>query len=85
MIPRKEFEEKWKQLRLGSVSARTSNPDWEGKEPCWDIELTNGDVHKRVTESKIREATYKVFDYPSCYMDIVRQKNLDAYNCLYVR
>lgn len=84
MIPKKEFEEKWEQLRLGSVAAHAFNPDWEGEEPCWDIELTNGDIHKRVSESKIMSATFKVLDYPNCYMDIVRQINVDAYNCLYV-
>ena len=64
--------------------ARAFNPSWEGipphQEPCWDIELTDGRIHKRVTFSMIRQATGNVLEYPENYMDIVRQKNIDAYS-----
>jgi hypothetical protein len=84
MKARKEFEEKWWQLRLSGMNASAFNPDWECEEPCWDIALTGGEIHRRVTESQIRAATYKVLNYPSCCMDIVRKINVDAYNCLHV-
>ena len=85
MITTKDYSEKHEQLRLANVSARAFNPAWEGDEPCWDIELTNGEVHKRVTSTMIRQATQKVLDYPFCYMDIVREMNIQAYNLLHVR
>lgn len=80
MIVKNEFEKKHEYLLSQNVKVRVFNPDWEGNQPCWDIELSNGNIHKRVTESKIRQATSAVLDYPMNYMDIVRQINIDAYN-----
>lgn len=73
---------KTEKFKKPTVSARAFNPSWEGNEPCWDIELTNGEVHKRVTRTKIGMASYKILDYPFCYMDFVKEMDIQAYNTL---
>lgn len=63
-----------------NLNTRSFNPGWVGNEPCWDIELMNGEIHRRVRFSDIKEATNEIFEYPENYMETVRQKNIDAYN-----
>ena len=65
--------------------AVTSNPHWIGNYPAWDITLTNGDVHKDVTQKEIQFAINQLrnqgkLHHYSTYIDVVRKKHINWYN-----
>lgn len=61
------------------------NPHWRDKLPAWDIRLTNGEIHKSVTQKEISVVLGKMYRlgkiglYDS-YIDVVRGCHIDNYN-----
>jgi len=70
------------------MGATTTNPHWRGDYPAWDIVLSNGEVHKSVTEVEIRAAIRELerlglVDIYTSYVDVVRQGHIDLYDKYY--
>lgn len=62
-----------------------NNPHWVGNLPAWDITLTDGQVHKDVTQVEIRQAIRELSNTRSIlpatrYIDVVRKVHIDLYN-----
>ena len=64
---------------------KATNPHWVDGKPAWDVVLSNGELHKGVTERDIGKACRElvnsgVMSHYTDYIDVVRQNHIEGYS-----